>query len=67
MVGLESGVGEPVLYHKDLLVGVVGGELCLFIPKVAINKYYYASILTVDIRFYYWGYRWAVLPLSTLG
>ena len=26
LVGLESGVGEPVFYHKDLLVGVVGGE-----------------------------------------
>ena len=26
LTGLESGVGEPVLYHKDFLVGVVGGE-----------------------------------------
>ena len=27
LVGLVSGTVEPVLYHRGLLVGVVGGEL----------------------------------------
>ena len=26
LTGLVLGLGEPVLYHKDLLVVVVGGE-----------------------------------------
>ena len=31
-----SGTREPVLYHKDLLVGVVGGEWFLFVLDVVL-------------------------------
>ena len=29
-------MGEPVLWHKDLLVGVVGGEWFLFVLDVVL-------------------------------
>ena len=56
------GVGRTGLWQKGLVVGVVGGEWCLFVLDVILLDHRGLSLS--------WGrggFRWAVLPLSTFG